>query len=128
MFLRDVQLTTARLSLTEIIMSRLFKWCTDEQYREQRSLERWERERAQGKVRFVLRQTMIFPMMMSAINDLSGYIRDGAVPVFRMRSILIYLLIGMIAAFMGWSNREAKYKRALLNRRQSFGDNQIVLR
>ena len=123
-----MQLTTAGLSLTEIIMSRLFKWCSDQQYREQRSLERWERERAQGKVRFVLRQAMIFPVMMTVINDLSGYIFDGAVPVFRIRSILIYLLIGMVAAFMGWSSREGKYKRALLNRRQSFGDNQIVLR
>jgi hypothetical protein len=71
---------------------------------------------------------MIFPVTMTVIKDLSGYIFDGAVPVFRIRSILIYVLIGMVAAFMGWSSREGKYKRALLNRRQSFGDNQIVPR
>ena len=101
-------------------MNRLFKWCSDGQYREQRSLERWERERAQGKLQFVLRNAMMFPVMMTVINDFSGYIFDGAVPAFRTRLLVIYLLVGIVASFFGWSSREGKYKRALLNRRRSF--------
>src|ERR1044072_3479376 len=101
-------------------MAGLLKWCSDPQYREQRSLERWERGRAPGKLRFVLRNTMIFPVMMTVINDFSGYILDGAVPAFRTRSLVIYLLVGIVASFFGWSSREGKYKRALLNRRRSF--------
>jgi len=101
-------------------MNRLFKWCSDGQYREQRSLERWERERAQGKLRFALRQAMIFPVSMTVIRDFSGYMSDGAVPVFHTRSLVIYSLIGFVAAFFGWASREGKYKRALLNRRRPF--------
>jgi hypothetical protein len=101
-------------------MTGLLKWCSDPWYREQRSLERWERERAQGKLRFVLRNAMIFPVMMTVIQDFSGYLFDGAVPVLHIRSLVIYSLIGFVAAFFGWSSREGKYKRALLNRRRSF--------
>ena len=111
-----------------MVMNGLFKWCADPKYREQRALERWEREREQRRVRFVLRQGMIFPVVMTVLNDATSYILDGAVPVFHGRAIVIYSLLGIVAAFFGWSSREVKYKRALLNRRQSFGDNQIVLR
>jgi hypothetical protein len=110
-------------------MTGLFKWCSNRQYsRQQRAIERWEQQREKGIVRFAIRQSLIFPVMMSLINDVSGYFSDGRVPVLRIRLMIFYWFIGLIAGFFGWSNQESKYRRALANRRQSFGDNKIVLR
>jgi len=96
--------------------------------RQQRAIERWEQEREKGIVRFAIRQSLIFPVMMSVVNDVSGYFSDGHVPVLRIRWLIFYWFIGLIAGFFGWSNQESKYRRALANRRQSVGDNKIVLR
>lgn len=110
-------------------MTGLFKKCSDLQYRrQQRALERWEQQREKGLARFALRQSLIFPVMMTVINDVNGYIFDGRVSALRIRSMIFYWFIGIIAGFLGWSTQEGKYKKALLNRRQSYGDNQIVLR
>src|SRR5690348_3841655 len=110
-------------------MTGLFKWCSDRQYnRRQRAIERWGQEREKGIVRFAIRQSLIFHVMMTVINDVSGYILDGRVPVFRIRLMILYWFIGIIAGFIGWSSQENKYQRALANRRQAFGDNKIVLR
>lgn len=79
-------------------------------------------------MRFAIRQSLIFPVMMSVVNDVSGYFSDGRVPVLRIRLMIFYWFIGLIAGFLAWSNQESKYRRALANRRQSFGDNKIVLR
>ena len=110
-------------------MTGLFKKCSDLQsHREQRALERWEQVREKGLVRFALRQSVIFPVMMTVINDVNGYISDGHVPVFRIRSMVFCWFIGIVGGFIGWSTQENKYQRALNNRRQSYGDNKIVLR
>jgi hypothetical protein len=110
-------------------MTGLFKRCYNSQSRrEQRSLERWEQEREQGIARYVLRQTMIFPVMMTVLNDVSGFVLDGSVPVFRTRSLVMYLLTGIVLSLFAWSHQEGKYKRTLRHRRRSLGDNKIVLR
>jgi ribosomal protein S19 len=96
--------------------------------RQQRALERWEQVREKGVVRFALRQSVIFPVMITVISDFNGYIFDGHVPVFRTRLMIFYWFIGIVAGFFGWSTQENKYQRALANRRQSFGDSKIVLR
>ena len=110
-------------------MTGLFKWCYNRQHRwQQGALERWEQEREKGLARYALRQSLIFTVMITALNDVSGYISDGHVSALRLRSMIFYWLIGIVAGFIGWSNQEGKYKKALLIRRQSFGDNKIVLR
>jgi hypothetical protein len=110
-------------------MTGLFKRCYNSQSRrEQRSLERWEQEREQGITRYVLRHAIVFPVLMTALNDVSGFILDGSVPVFRTRSLVMYLLTGIVLSLFAWSHQEGKYKRTLRHRRQSLGDNQIVLR
>ena len=110
-------------------MTGLFKKRQGPQYsRQQRAIERWEQEREKGIVRYAIRQSLIFPVMMTVINDFNGYILDGRVPVWRIRLMIFYWFIGIIAGFVGWSSQENKYQRALASRRQSIGDNKIVLR
>lgn len=110
-------------------MTGLFKRCYDLQYsRQQRAFERWEQVREKGLARFALRQSLTFPVMMTVINDVSGYLSDGGVSALRIRSMIFYWFIGIIAGFIGWSTQENKYQRALVNRRQSYGDNKIILR
>lgn len=110
-------------------MTGLFKRCYNLQYsRQQRAIERWEQEREKGIARFAIRQSLIFPVIMTVVNDVSGYASDGRVPVLRIRWMIFYWFIGIIGGFIGWSNQESKYRRALANRRQSYGDNKIILR
>jgi len=95
--------------------------------RQQRGLERWAETREKGKARFVLRQAVIFPATMTALNDFYGYIFDGGVPTLRIRFIVWWLVVGIIAGFPAWSTREREYRKALTSRGQALADNNIVL-
>jgi hypothetical protein len=57
---------------------------------------------------------------MTVLNDLIGYIKDGGVPVFHTKSLVLYWLIGLVAGVVAWFDREAKYKKVLRNRHQSL--------
>lgn len=96
--------------------------------RQQRWLERWAETREKGKARFVLGQAVMYPVLMTVLNDLYGYIFDGGVPILRIRFVLWWLIVGFIAGFPAWSSREGEYTKALTKRRQVFNDNKIVLR
>lgn len=97
---------------------------------QQRSLERWEQVRAKGRVRFVLRQGLIFPVVMIAMQDVAANIfYDGGQISNLWFNLVQYFLIGIFAGYMGWSDREGKYMNACLNRRlQTPFDDRIMPR
>ena len=82
----------------------------------QRSLERWGKIRAKGKAAFVRQQMIVFPVFMTVIADFNSYTFDGTVPVIRLRSIIIYSIIGFFAGLAGWATRERKYLSAVRHR------------
>ena len=75
--------------------------------REQRELARWERIRADGKLRFVLNASLSFGLTVVGLMDVFGE-RSISLPY-----VIYYVLVGIPAGFLGWSNMESKYQRAL---------------
>jgi hypothetical protein len=91
------------------------KYHDSQSSKEQRSLEYWAQTREKGKARFVLRQAVALPVMMTVLRDFFGYL-DGGVPILRIRFIVGWFVVGIITGFLGWSSRESKYKKALASR------------
>ena len=85
--------------------------------REQRELERWAEVRADGKVRFVINSSLTLAFTMYGVFDVLDRIVGGAQHPISLRKIIFYLLIGVPAALIGWTNMEVKYKRALYEAR-----------
>lgn len=110
-------------------MTGLAKRYTDSRSRrQQRAFVRWAETREKGKTRYVLRQAVIFPVMMTVFYDFWGYMFDGGVPILRIRFIVWWFVMGLITGSSGWSTREGKYMKALTAHRQVFRDNKIVHR
>jgi hypothetical protein len=82
--------------------------------KEQRSLERWEKIRANGKAQFVLTIALSYTGLMILGRGISEYLFDGNVMVSYIGRILIDLVIGMIAGGWAWSSREREYRNQLL--------------
>jgi hypothetical protein len=80
--------------------------------REQRSLERWHRLRAQGKPRFVIETAAAFGLTMVGLTDVVDYLSVGSHSM-SLSKLFIYLIGGFIAGLIGWSSMENKYKKAL---------------
>jgi hypothetical protein len=81
--------------------------------REQRSLERWERIRAEGKLRFVVQTSLTYGLSVVGVIDVFDRIFDGTQNFVSLRHIIYYVLVGIAIGFIGWSDMEAKYRKAL---------------
>ena len=82
--------------------------------RPQRSLEQWEKIRANGKPRFVLGGALTYTGIMILVRGFAEYIDDGTIMVAYVGRILIDVLIGTIIGLWSWSSREGEYKNAQL--------------
>ena len=81
--------------------------------RHQRSLERWERIRAEGKLRFVFQTSLTYGLTVVGLIDVWNHIFDSAQDFISLRQIIYYVLVGVAAGLIGWSDMEAKYRKAL---------------
>jgi len=81
--------------------------------REQRSLERWEEIRAEGKARFVFRTSLTFGLTMVGATDFFDRIFDIDPHTITLGKVVYYVLAGIPIALIGWSNMEAKFQHAL---------------
>jgi hypothetical protein len=84
--------------------------------KQQRSLEKWERVRAKGKARYVVRATLTFGLTMILITGIIDYLFNGRIQrshiVF---TIICYSLAGIVIGFIEWWDHEGKYKNHLLD-------------
>jgi len=78
--------------------------------RDQRTLEKWARDRTGGQARFVFRTTLTFSLLMLMLHDLM----DGGFGLF---SVVTTHLTGIVIGFVAWAINEAKYKNALIEGR-----------
>ena len=82
--------------------------------RQQRSLEKWERIRAKGKVRFVVRSALAFVLLMIVPIGTVEFFHDGS-QFSDFRLWLISLLVtGIFFGFVTWWDKEGRYKSARL--------------
>ena len=88
--------------------------------RNQRSLQWWERERAKGKARYILRTGLTVGVMVVAVADilkhLSGSSNSASDLLF---TLFWYVGVGFISAFFAWNSWEQKYQKALQEARAS---------
>jgi hypothetical protein len=87
---------------------------------ELRSLQWWERERAYGKSRFILRMTVTYSLTVVGLTDIFDHIFGGSAPSDSLLFKLIsYTVMGTIIASFTWDSWERKYKKALLEAQSS---------
>src|SRR5687768_13260669 len=81
--------------------------------RQRFSVERWERVRAKGKTRFIVRTALTYGLAVTAAMGILDYVFDDRIQLFRLLARLIFFsLVGIPIAFSAWSNKETNYKNA----------------
>ena len=79
---------------------------------EQRSLERWEQTRGEGKSWFVFRTALTAGLTVAGATHIFNYLSYGetSYPVFKLIS---FVLFGAYVASDQWSTMEGKYQNAV---------------
>lgn len=88
--------------------------------RKLRMLANWERIRAKGRPRFVLRSALMYPLLLIPAVDFADYLFDGKMQPWSEKfwiNAASYFITGVIIGYVGWASMEGKYKTALLERR-----------
>lgn len=85
----------------------------------QRSLEKWEKERARGKNRFIFRIALYYGFAMIGMTNAYERFFEGAVtqPTILLK-LLYYIPFGLVMGSFGWAERESSYKKALREARE----------
>ena len=82
--------------------------------RKRRSLERWEQIRAEGKKRFVVRTALTYGVLLVAWTDLVNVLLfAGIKPAISIFKLIFFVLFGYFVGSSTWTEREAKYQKAL---------------
>ena len=91
--------------------------------RKQRSLQWWERERAKGKTRYILRTGVTVGVMVVAVADILKHLSGSSNSASNLLFTLFwYVGVGFISAFFAWNSWEAEYHKALKEARASSPD------
>lgn len=74
--------------------------------RKQRALQKWERERMEGKARYVLRNTVLISIIyLSAMEIFDGHVGLG--------TILFCHVVAFAVSLYQWADNETRYRIAL---------------
>lgn len=86
--------------------------------RQQISLNRWERTRAKGKARFVVRTALTYGVAVTVAMGILQYLIDNRIEFFTLVGrIIFFSVVGIPIAFSAWSDKETNYKEAHLEAR-----------
>jgi hypothetical protein len=89
-------------------------------------LQRWERERAKGKARFVILTALLWSALMIGALSLAELYFEGTLDGLRLKTRVIYYLIaGPIVGLVLWWINEGRYKNARIEARIKRGGNGI---
>jgi len=84
--------------------------------RRQERLERWEQTRAKGKVRFVIRATLIWGGTMIVGISLANYFLHRGFSQI-LFTVIYFLVAGPIVALVSWWHNEGEYTAAKIDAR-----------
>ena len=79
----------------------------------ERSLRKWEQIRADGKRRFVRRTALAYGLTVVGATDVYERLFHGESESFLPLKLFFFVLVGVFIASEAWTNREAKYQKAL---------------
>ena len=85
-------------------------------YERQRFIDRWEKRRAGGKTRFILRMTVVYTLILLAVSLIFELI-EGTVADFWANRVLswrlpMYAVFGLGLGWYFWWMMERTYRRA----------------
>jgi len=80
--------------------------------KEQCALELWERQRADGKKRFVIRSALTYGLRMIGVVDVNNHIFGGSQSDLCLAAVF-WPVYGVCMGFYEWSYWEGKYQKAL---------------
>ena len=77
-------------------------------------MKNWERQRAQGKWRFVLKISLLWSLLTLAGLTLFEYLSDGKIrmEIFWFK-IILFIGLGVVVGLIFWRNGERKYQNYL---------------
>ena len=80
----------------------------------QRSLQWWERERAKGKGKFVVRTALTYGLTIVGLHDVYDNLFKGGTeyPEFCLAAVF-WPVFGIFVGSSAWDNWESKYQNAL---------------
>jgi len=88
-------------------------------------LQWWERKRAKGKARFVIRCALVWSGPYIVVFALADYYFDGTLSAFKLLLRAIYfLIVGLIVAFVAWWIHEGRYQKARIEAQINSNANQ----
>ena len=93
--------------------------------RKLRSLARWERIRAQGKARFVVRGALMYSLILIPAKDFSDYFVDGKMQPWSETfwvNTITYCISGVFIGLFSWASMEGRYENALLEHQTAAGE------
>lgn len=85
--------------------------------RQQRSLQRWEQTRGEGKGWFVFRTALTSGLTMAGATHLVNYVFDGETS-YPVTKFIFFTMVGIYIGSDEWSTMERKYQNALLRDRR----------
>ena len=80
--------------------------------RQEQRVARWERERAKGKARIVVRWALIYSLIMTAAEDFFSGLEGGARLSDFLFHAITYSIGGLFVAYISFSFMEKDYKNA----------------
>ena len=91
--------------------------------RKLRSLERWEQIRAKGQARFVFKTALTYSLTVVGATHAYESFFHGTQDSIPLPHLILQFFVGLLVASSGWSNREDKYRDALIEApaQASFG-------
>ena len=84
------------------------------QRRTRARLDRWERTRANGKIRFVIRVSLIWIGVMVPLNVVNDYLFHRG---FRLSTVIYFSIAGPVVGFVNWWVSEGEYRAAKIDAR-----------
>jgi len=85
--------------------------------RKLRSLQQWEQIRAKGQTRFVFRTALTYSLTLVGGTHAYESFFYGTQDPISLTHLILQFFIGFLVASSGWSNREGKYRDALIEAR-----------
>ena len=94
-------------------LKRIQVWRSRRHHRkEQRSLEWWERQRANGKKRFVIRTALTYGLTMIGVVGVNNHFFGGSQSDLCLAAVF-WPIAGICMGFDAWAHWERKYQKAL---------------
>jgi hypothetical protein len=87
----------------------------------EKQVARWERTIKRGKTVFIIKNALIFFVVLTVLNAVVEYLFEKRLPDFSWFGVVFQLGTGVIIAFAIWLAGRGRYKNYLLDKKIAKG-------